>query len=71
MPIFTGYILGAVGWPGLAWIALDASDPPKRMSAGVVCSITYWDLAAGDCGYRDIETDYARAIIATAPPGTG
>jgi hypothetical protein len=71
MPIFIGCILGTVGWLGLAWIALEASDPPKRMSAGVVCGITYWGSAASDCGYRDIETDYAKAIVATAPAGTG
>lgn len=51
MPILFGYILGTGGWLALAWTVLEASEPPKLMSTGVVCSITYWGSAASDSGY--------------------
>jgi len=52
MPILTGYILGTVGRLALGWTVLGASDPPKPMSTGVVCSITYWGSVASDSGYN-------------------
>lgn len=44
--------VGEIGWLALAWTVLEASEPPKQMRAGVVCSITYWGAAASDSGYE-------------------
>ncbi|TPM92174.1 hypothetical protein [Mesorhizobium sp. B2-1-3A] len=51
MPILIGYFLGTVGRLALGWTVVQSSEPPRQMSAGVVCSITYWGSAASDSGY--------------------
>lgn len=84
-PIAGGYVMGTMGFLGLAFILADFANPPLqtvRMAAGLECRIQAWGNAISDTGYTVylyrqwplvpfVEREVSKVRVNETNPGTG